>query len=341
LPKFDKKKLERLIYANGGRFVQGVPSKTPRLIISRVVKCARGRVGLVGDVLTRLQRCRARALSAADITSSARNGSLIAMRSSSASCWTSAHGAPCFRMLLTCERSYYTHQSDDPAFDGGAGEETEDEETMLVDEPKPIDEDDEEGEETPDAADFASLKDVRRAVPDSEDEDDEDLRTNGNARGGKSAIDGAHAADQSWDDLGPSPTSSPARPRSIAPASDDEDSASPAKQRYIAPAPGGMGAEEPEMQQYDPDAMFKPLVFYFDTKENAASLRLPHSTALPAKSPIFVEVAGYLKKCGGRIVDSITDPSITHIVLAKRDSSRVAALRQSSCVRCTESVYPG
>lgn len=40
LPKCDKKALEKLVYANGGRFIQGIPTVQPRRIISRVDKCA-------------------------------------------------------------------------------------------------------------------------------------------------------------------------------------------------------------------------------------------------------------------------------------------------------------
>lgn len=167
--------------------------------------------------------------------------------------------------ISSTRHSYYVHRADEPLFDGGEGSATEDEADsddgekrgMLVDEPKSIEQS--SGEETRDGdEEFATLKDVRRAVPDSEDEDEAGLPGDGDV--GANAA-GVTAADQSWDQ--------PSAPQK--PTDEEEEDDSPPNHRYIAPAPGGMG-EDTTANEYDPDLMFKPLVFYFDTKEHAAAL---------------------------------------------------------------------
>jgi len=76
--------------------------------------------------------------------------------------------------------------------------------------------------------------------------------------------------------------------------------------------------------EYDQDHIFKHLFFYLDSPENAVRHEMASKKKQEQKQEInqsFSELKSLIVKHGGRVVD-LNDPTLTHIVFDKRDTTR-------------------
>ncbi|KAK4686832.1 DNA ligase 4, partial [Tremellales sp. Uapishka_1] len=89
--------------------------------------------------------------------------------------------------------------------------------------------------------------------------------------------------------------------------------------------PNRMGGST-SANEYDDDQIFCHLVFYIDTPENAELNGLTISKSTADALNRLMEAEELLKGSGGRIVTSIDDPELTHIIQDDEDSARYAEL---------------
>ncbi|RSH81465.1 DNA ligase (ATP) [Saitozyma podzolica] len=89
--------------------------------------------------------------------------------------------------------------------------------------------------------------------------------------------------------------------------------------------PHAMG-EDAEALDYDTDKIFYHLVFYMDTPENAEKNGLASSDPPKAACERLDQAQKLLRENGGRIVDDIHHPKLTHIVMDDDDSGRYGEL---------------
>jgi hypothetical protein len=82
--------------------------------------------------------------------------------------------------------------------------------------------------------------------------------------------------------------------------------------------------EEQQEAEYNPDVLFDRLVFYLDTKESAEAndLKTTSERAVSLSDERFAVVKETLEREGGRVVEDLADPELTHIVVVPEDCSR-------------------
>ncbi|RXK40753.1 hypothetical protein M231_02005 [Tremella mesenterica] len=92
----------------------------------------------------------------------------------------------------------------------------------------------------------------------------------------------------------------------------------------------GEGMGDAESNDYDEDKIFNHLVFYIDTIENAKKNGLTGSSPSSEVIERLDNARKLLIENGGKVVDDINEPKLTHIIMDDDDSSRYGELSRKT-----------